>query len=107
MKIGIILSTNEPELAWNAMRFGLTALKKGHLVKTFLLARGVELEEIGFSTFDIKDQLEEYQKRGGEVLACGTCLKLRNKGGTEACPMSTMNDLLTLVEESDKVLTFG
>jgi len=32
MKIGIIIETNEPEKAWNGVRFANTALKKGCLV---------------------------------------------------------------------------
>lgn len=107
MKIGIVLSTNEPELAWNALRFGATSLDEGHEVRTFLLGRGVELEEIASPGFDVRGQLEKYLGKGGRVLACGTCLRMRKKGGTEACPMSTMADLLALVEESDRVLTFG
>jgi uncharacterized protein involved in oxidation of intracellular sulfur len=43
----------------------------------------------------------------GEILACGTCLKARQKEETAACPISTMKDLLKLTEESDKILTFG
>lgn len=107
MRIGIVLSTNEPELAWNAMRFGVTALKGGHRVRIFLLARGVELEELTSPTFDIKSQLEKYRRHGGEILACGTCLEFRAKDSTEACPASTMQDLLALVEDFDRVLTFG
>lgn len=43
---------------------------------------------------------------GGEILACGTCLKIRGKEGTEMCPLSTMADLYQIVRESDKVVTF-
>lgn len=107
MRIGIVLSINEPELAWNAMRFGVTALQRGHRVRIFLLARGVELEGLTSPRFDVKGQLAKYRKRGGEILACGTCLELRAKDGTEACPASTMQDLLALVEDFDRVLTFG
>ena len=42
----------------------------------------------------------------GKILACGTCLKSRKKEGSNVCPISTMKDLLKMVEESDKVLTF-
>jgi len=42
---------------------------------------------------------------GGEIFACGTCLKIRNSEGTEICPLSTMNDLYKIVKESDKVIT--
>lgn len=30
MKLGIIIETNDPEKAWNALRFANTALKAGH-----------------------------------------------------------------------------
>ena len=33
MNIGIIIETNNPESSWNAVRFGITALKKNHIVK--------------------------------------------------------------------------
>lgn len=46
MKIGIILETNEPEKAWNGVRFGNAALKQGHEVKIFLMSASVELENI-------------------------------------------------------------
>lgn len=38
MKIGIIIETNEPEKAWNGVRFGNAALKKGYEVKIFACA---------------------------------------------------------------------
>ncbi|MBF8304237.1 MAG: hypothetical protein HW399_612, partial [Dehalococcoidia bacterium] len=42
MKFGIIISTNEPETVWNAFRFAVTAQRKKHTVKVFLLGKGVE-----------------------------------------------------------------
>ena len=43
---------------------------------------------------------------GGQILACGTCLKPRNSQGSELCPLSTMKDLYTLIGEADRVVTF-
>ena len=40
MKIGIVLGTKEPEKAWNAFRFGVTALKARHGAKVFLINAG-------------------------------------------------------------------
>jgi uncharacterized protein involved in oxidation of intracellular sulfur len=40
------------------------------------------------------------------ILACGTCLTLRNSQGSELCPLSTMKDLHALVREADRVVTF-
>lgn len=51
-------------------------------------------------------QLKNFVENGGEILACGTCLKLRHKEGTEACPIATMNNCIEMVEWADKVLTF-
>ena len=40
--------------------------------------------------------------KGGQILVCGTCLKLRHTDGTELCPLSTMANLYKLINESDK-----
>ena len=107
MKIGIVLNTNDSEEVWNCLRFGNRALIERHHVKIFLLGKGVELEGIRSNKFDVKGQLNLFVENKGEILACRTCLKLRNKKGSSICPISTMEDLLKLVKESDKVLTFG
>lgn len=107
MKIGIILNTNEPETVWNALRFGTTALLNDHEVKTFLLGRGVELENIKSEQFKIQEQIQMYIENKGKLFSCGSCLKLRQMQGSEVCPVSTMHDMLHIVEESDKVVVFG
>jgi uncharacterized protein involved in oxidation of intracellular sulfur len=105
MKIGIIISNTDPELIWNALRFANTALLENHQVKIFLLGKGVEIENIKDGKFKVKEQLENFNRLSGVMLACGTCIKSRDMK-FEACPISTMNDMLKLVEESDRVLTF-
>ena len=107
MKIGIILSTNDPETVWNAFRFGVTSLKANHRVKIFLMNKGVETEDIKNGKYDVQEQINEFIKNKGQILACGTCLEARKKQGSELCPVSTMKDLLKLVEDSDRILTFG
>lgn len=107
MKFGIVISTNEPEVVWNAFRFGVTSLKADHEVKVFLLNKGVEAENIKDEKYNVKEQIDSFVENKGQILACGTCLKSRQKEGTDVCPVSTMMDLLILVEESDKILTFG
>jgi len=107
LKIGIVLSTKEPEKAWNAFRFGNTALKAGHEVKVFLMNEGVEVEEIQDEKYNVKEQIDSFISNKGQILACGTCIKSRQKEESNVCPISTMQDLLKLVEESDKILTLG
>jgi len=107
MKIGIVLNSNEPETTWNAFRFGVEALNKGHGVKLFLLGKGVECEGLQDKKFDVQRMINAFKKRNGGLLACGTCLKARDKEESGICPVSTMDDMLNLVVESDRVLTFG
>jgi len=105
--IGIVLETSEPERAWNAFRFGITALEAGHDVSVFLLGEGVEAEEIADGEFDVRDRMEAFADAGGDLQACGTCLELRNQDDSEVCPVSTMNDLLEVVTNADRILTIG
>ncbi|MDO8640943.1 MAG: DsrE family protein [Nitrosarchaeum sp.] len=105
MKIGIIISQTDSETVWNALRFANTAILEDHQVKIFLLGKGVEIESIENDKFNVKEQLDRIKQLGGQMLACGTCIKTRNMQ-FEVCPISTMKDMLKLVIESDKVLTF-
>ena len=107
MKLGIILETKELEKAWNAFRFAITAMKRDHPVKVFLMGEAVECEEIGNEEFDVSNKLEKFVDEGGELLACGTCLKSRKMDEDTACPISTMVDCVETVEWADKVVTIG
>lgn len=105
MKIGIIISNTDPELVWNALRFANTAILSEHQVKIFLLGAGVEIESIKSEKFNVQEQLRKFNELSGTMLACGTCIRSRQMQ-FEVCPISTMKDMLKLVEESDRVLTF-
>ena len=106
MKTGIIIYSDDPETVWNAFRYGNFALKEGDEVKVFLTGKGVEAESIGTEKFPVSQQMHDFLKAGGRILACGTCLNLRSADATEMCPLSTMKDLHQIVKESDRVLTF-
>lgn len=108
MKIGIILNSNEAETAWNCFRFGNEALANKHNVKLFLLGKGVEAEDIKDNKVPYLDgAIKKFLKNNGTILVCGTCLKSRNKEKSRIGEFSTMNELLKVVEESDRVLAFG
>lgn len=106
MKLGIILETKEFEKAWNAFRFAVTAKKKGHEVKLFLMGEAVECEGLTHEKYNVDEQLNKFIEVGGEILACGTCLQSRQMGSTEASPISTMVDCVEVVEWADKMVTF-
>ncbi|PIR58177.1 MAG: sulfur reduction protein DsrE [Parcubacteria group bacterium CG10_big_fil_rev_8_21_14_0_10_38_31] len=106
MKLGIVIYTNDEEAVWNAFRLANFSLKKGDEVKIFLLAKGVEYESLPTDKFKIDEEAESFAQAGGNLYACGTCVKLRQKEGSNMCPISTMQDLYTIIEESDKIVTF-
>ena len=107
MKLGIIISTDNPEINWNALRLANFAVKQGDEVKVFLVGGGVEYEAGGSEQFNIQEQTREFlQSDKAQILACGTCLKLREQETTKTCPMNTLKDLYALIQESDKILSF-
>ena len=106
MKLGLVIHGDHPETVWNAFRLATFSLKQGDQVRVFLLAKGVESERLEDPRFDAAGEMRGFLDAGGEILACGTCLKIRQQEGGELCPLSTMADLHQLIAESDKVLTF-
>jgi uncharacterized protein involved in oxidation of intracellular sulfur len=106
MKLGVIIETNNPEKAWNGVRFANEVLKKRHNVKLFLISAGVEIETISDEKYNVRSLLEKFAENNGVLLACGTCLKSRNKEEADVCPISTMQDCVEMVEWADKVVTF-
>lgn len=106
MKLGIILNTNAPETAWNALRLGNKAIETGSQVSLFLMGEGVEVESIKDKLFDVPSELRGFIAKGGRLAACGTCIKARQMVAG-VCPISTMGELVSIIEESDKVVTFG
>jgi uncharacterized protein involved in oxidation of intracellular sulfur len=106
MKFGIIIETKEPEKAWNAFRFAITSKKQGHHAKVFLMGEAVECERITHDKYNVARQLKDFISVGGEILACGTCLKSRQMNASESCPVSTMIDCVNLVAWAERVVTF-
>ncbi len=98
--------SNDSETVWNAFRLGHFALKNGEQVKVFLLAKGMECESLTTNEFPIAEQMQLFIDAGGHILACGTCLKIRQSEGTALCPLSTMQDLYDLIKESNRVVSF-
>ena len=106
MKLGIIIYSNDPEAVWNAFRLAVYSRKQGDTVSVFVLGRGVEAESLDSGKFDVIGQIHSFSEAGGSILACGTCLKIRQSKGLDICPISTMQDLYALIYDSDKVLSF-
>jgi len=107
LKYAIIINTKDPETMWNAFRFACASLSKGHKVSVFLLGPAVEIDSVDSSKFDVKRVVQRFIDLGGEALSCGTCLKIRKMAASEACPLSTMDTLVSLTEDADRVVSFG
>jgi len=105
MKLGMIITQTDPETVFNALRLALYSLEQGDEVRVFLSGRGVEIDQIEDPKFDVKAQAQKVLDAGGQFLACGACLKLRNSEGSEVCPLSTLKDQYEIVRDSDKVVT--
>lgn len=90
----------------DAFRLGNFPLNKGDKVKVFLIAKGVKCESLDSETFNVTEQMKLLVTNGGNIFACGTCLKICQEEGSELCPLSTLKDLYEIIEESDKVVTF-
>ena len=106
MKYAIIVNSKDPETVWNALRLGNKAIEAGHSVTISLLGSGVEVQEIKDGQFNVEEALETFLKTKGRLVACESCLTVRNKK-QGVCSVSTMPQLVQLISESDKVITFG
>ena len=106
MKIGVIISSNDAETCWNALRYANFCIGQKDEAKVFLTGQGVEYQKISTQKFNTIEQADKFLKSGGKILACGTCIKARGQESSEMCPISTMKDMYEIVKESDKVITF-
>lgn len=106
MKIGVIISSNDAETCWNALRYANFSLGQKDEIKVFLMGKGVEFQSVSTDKFNTVEQAEKLLSSGGKILACGTCIKSRNQAGTEMCPINTMKDMYDIIKESDRVVTF-
>lgn len=104
MKLGIIITHTDAETVFNALRLALYSLQQGDEVRLFLSGKGVEIDRIEDPKFKVKPLAQQVLDAGGQFLACGACLKLRDSKGSDICPLSTLKDQYEVVRDSDKVL---
>ncbi len=105
MKLGIVITQTDPETIFNVLRLAKYSLNQGDEVKIFLSGRGVEIDMIDDQKFNVREQARLVLDSGGQFLACGTCLKLRELAGSEICPLSTLKDHYEIVRDSDRLVT--
>ena len=56
-----IISTDDAETAYNAMRLANVAVKKGDEVSVFMLGRGVLFEKASNDPFNVMEQINQFE----------------------------------------------
>jgi uncharacterized protein involved in oxidation of intracellular sulfur len=60
MKLMFIISTDDAEIMYNAMRLANVAVKKGDEVSVFMLGKGVLYEKISNDQFNVIEQISQF-----------------------------------------------
>jgi len=61
MKVLFIISTDDAETSYNAMRLANVTVKKGDEVSIFMLGKGVLYEKSSNDQFNVIEQVNEYE----------------------------------------------
>jgi uncharacterized protein involved in oxidation of intracellular sulfur len=61
MNILLIISTDEGETIYNAMRLANVGIGKGDEVSVFMLGKGVLFEKSGTEEFDVMGQVNQFE----------------------------------------------
>jgi uncharacterized protein involved in oxidation of intracellular sulfur len=60
MKILMIISTDDTETIYNAMRLANVGVKKGDEISVFMLGKGVLFEQSGNEQFNVMEQIRQF-----------------------------------------------
>ncbi len=61
MKVLFIISTDDGETIFNALRLANVGVKKGDEVSVFMLGKGVCFEQAGSEQFDVMGQINQFE----------------------------------------------
>ncbi len=61
MKVLFVISTDDGESVFNAMRLANVGVKKGDEVSVFMLGKGVLFEQAGSEQFDVMGQVNQFE----------------------------------------------
>jgi uncharacterized protein involved in oxidation of intracellular sulfur len=61
MVVVFIITTNNPERVYNAMRLANVAVSKGDEVNVFMLGEAVLFEQIKDERFNVMEQINQYK----------------------------------------------
>jgi len=61
MKVLFIITTDDGETIYNAMRLANVGVQKGDEVSVFMLGKGVTFEQSGSEEFNVMGQMEQFE----------------------------------------------
>ena len=61
MKVLFIISTEDGETIFNAMRLANVGIKKGDDISVFMLGKGVCFEQAGTDEYDVMGQINQFE----------------------------------------------
>lgn len=61
MKILFVVTTDDGETIYNAMRLANVGVKKGDEVSVFMLGKGVLFEQAGSEQFNVMEQINQFE----------------------------------------------
>lgn len=64
MKVLFIITSDDAETMYNALRMANVGLKKGDEVSVFMLGKAVTYESLGGPEFDVLGQVEQFTEEG-------------------------------------------
>jgi len=61
MKVLFIITTDDGETIYNAMRLANVGIKKGDEIGVFMLGKGVLFEKSGSEQFNVMEQIDQFE----------------------------------------------
>jgi uncharacterized protein involved in oxidation of intracellular sulfur len=61
MRVLLIISTDDGESIYNAMRLANVGVKKGDEISVFMLGKGVLFEKSGTEAFDVMGEINQFE----------------------------------------------
>jgi uncharacterized protein involved in oxidation of intracellular sulfur len=61
MIVLFIISTDDAETIYNAMRLANIAVSKGHEVSVYMLGKGVLFEQVSNEQFNVMEQIDQFK----------------------------------------------
>lgn len=61
MKLLFIITTDDGETVYNALRLANVGVKKGDEVSVFMLGKGVLFQQAGTEEFNVMEQIHQFQ----------------------------------------------